>query len=172
MKRGKPDIEAEVTALTHLSREELSARWQKIYGVAPSKGIRRDLMLRAVAWNLQAKRLGGSSVGTRRLLRSAISTAETAMRTRNRATDSRHKGDASDIRDNSDPVSYVTKARRRQRRSLAPGDRLLREWNGKTYVVEVIEDGYVFEAKVCSSLTAIARQITGTHWSGPRFFGL
>lgn len=53
-----------------------------------------------------------------------------------------------------------------------PGDRLLREWNGKTHVVEAIEGGYVFEAKVYSSLTAIARQITGVHGSGPRFFGL
>jgi hypothetical protein len=66
----------------------------------------------------------------------------------------------------------VKEAAKRQRRSLMPGDRLLREWNGKTHVVEAIEGGYVFEAKVYSSLTAIARQITGVHWSEPRFFGL
>lgn len=48
----------------------------------------------------------------------------------------------------------------------------MREWNGMTYVVDVIEEGFVFQAKVHKSLTAIAHQITGTHWSGPRFFGL
>ncbi|KQZ12255.1 hypothetical protein ASD50_12850 [Mesorhizobium sp. Root552] len=60
----------------------------------------------------------------------------------------------------------------RQRRKLQPGARLLRDWNGKTHVVDVIEGGYVFEAKVYPSLTAIAGKITGVHWSGPRFFGL
>jgi hypothetical protein len=39
-------------------------------------------------------------------------------------------------------------------------------------VIEVIENGFVFQAKVYKSLTAIAHQITGAHWSGPRFFGL
>lgn len=60
----------------------------------------------------------------------------------------------------------------RQRRKLSPGARLLREWNGRTYVVDVIEGGYVFEAKIYPSLTAIAAKITDVHWSGPRFFGL
>ena len=53
-----------------------------------------------------------------------------------------------------------------------PGARLMREWGGRTHVVDVIQGGYVFEAKVYPSLTAIARKITGAHWSGPRFFGL
>ncbi len=174
MKRGKPDIEAEIAALTGLSREELGERWRKIYGVAPSRGIRRDLMLRAVAWDVQARRLGSFSVGTRRLLRSAISKAEAAMLTRNGTTGNKYKGGSvdADICSDRDPVSCVKEAAKRQRRSLMPGDRLLREWNGKTHVVEAIEGGYVFEAKVYSSLTAIARQITGVHWSGPRFFGL
>jgi len=48
----------------------------------------------------------------------------------------------------------------------------MREWNGKTYTVEVIDGGYVFEAQLFRSLTAIAKKITGVHWSGPRFFGL
>jgi hypothetical protein len=60
----------------------------------------------------------------------------------------------------------------RQRRQVGPGTRLIREWNGQTHVVGVIEGGYVFETKVYPSLTAIAGKITGVHWSGPRFFGL
>ncbi len=69
-----------------------------------------------------------------------------------------------------DAVSSTTA--RSHRRGVAPGARLLRDWNGKTHVVDVIENGFVFQAKVYTSLTAIARQITGAHWSGPRFFGL
>lgn len=53
-----------------------------------------------------------------------------------------------------------------------PGSLLVREWNGRTYQVEVIKDGYVMDGKPWRSLTALARHITGAHWSGPRFFGM
>lgn len=53
-----------------------------------------------------------------------------------------------------------------------PGSHLIREWNGRTYQVEVVEDGYVMDGKTWRSLSAIARHITGAHWSGPRFFGV
>lgn len=56
--------------------------------------------------------------------------------------------------------------------SLSSGAQLLREWNGRRYCVEVVDDGFVMEGQRYRSLTAIARKITGTPWSGPRFFGL
>lgn len=56
--------------------------------------------------------------------------------------------------------------------SLQPGSRLLREWNGITHVVDVTETGFDWRGKNWRSLSAIAREITGAHWSGPRFFGL
>lgn len=52
------------------------------------------------------------------------------------------------------------------------GSHLVREWNGRTYHVEVREDGYVMNGKSWKSLSAIAKHITGAHWSGPRFFGV
>ena len=62
--------------------------------------------------------------------------------------------------------------RRRVTPGLKPGGRLLREWNGVTHVVEVTEDGFVWNETRHRSLSAIARAITGARWSGPRFFGL
>ncbi|BDW86550.1 hypothetical protein MACH21_27270 [Roseicyclus marinus] len=56
--------------------------------------------------------------------------------------------------------------------NLKPGGRLLREWNGVTHVVEVVENGYLWNGQRWRSLSVIAREITGAHWSGPRFFGL
>jgi len=53
-----------------------------------------------------------------------------------------------------------------------PGTQLLREWNGKVFKVEVKEDGYSLDGAHFKSLSAIALHITGTSWSGPRFFGL
>lgn len=53
-----------------------------------------------------------------------------------------------------------------------PGSHLVREWNGRTYQVEVTDGGYIMDGKSWRSLSAIARHITGAHWSGPRFFGV
>ncbi len=55
---------------------------------------------------------------------------------------------------------------------LKPGGRLLRDWNGRTHIVEVTGEGYLYQGHRYRSLSAIAREITGAHWSGPRFFGL
>jgi hypothetical protein len=56
--------------------------------------------------------------------------------------------------------------------SLKPGARLLRSWGGETHEVVVVEDGFTWAGKTWRSLSAIAREMTGTRWSGPRFFGL
>jgi hypothetical protein len=50
--------------------------------------------------------------------------------------------------------------------------RLMREWQGRTYEVVVLDDGFSWLGTRCNSLSAIARKITGTAWSGPLFFGL
>ena len=55
---------------------------------------------------------------------------------------------------------------------LRPGARLMREWYGVTHVVDVTDDGYRWNGTRYRSLSAIAREITGARWSGPRFFGL
>jgi Protein of unknown function (DUF2924) len=52
------------------------------------------------------------------------------------------------------------------------GTRLIRAWHGALHEVEVLEDGYLWRGARHRSLSAIARAITGTKWSGPRFFGL
>lgn len=52
------------------------------------------------------------------------------------------------------------------------GTRLIREWQGKTWSVEVTEAGFSMGGDVFDSLSAVAKKITGAHWSGPRFFGL
>ena len=56
--------------------------------------------------------------------------------------------------------------------AIKPGGRLLREWNGLTHEVEVTETGFLWNRETYNSLSAVARAITGAHWSGPRFFGV
>jgi hypothetical protein len=86
----------------------------------------------------------------------------------------RKKGHAI-VRDKVDGVTrYSIAAGEPARKSLVltPGTRLIREWNGKTIAVEVREGGFVWADRTYRSLSEIARQVTGAHWSGPRFFGL
>jgi hypothetical protein len=56
--------------------------------------------------------------------------------------------------------------------SIKAGTRLVREWRGVTHTVLIHPDGFEWNDKRYSSLTIVAREITGAHWSGPRFFGL
>lgn len=141
--RSRPDVAGEVAALSDLSRDELVKRWRKIYGVSPPKGVRRELMVRAIAWHLQAKRLGGLSAETRGLLRSAVSRVESEMLARDRLPESfidkqgKEQGSKSKAFDEVNPAALASPTR--QRRRLTPGARLMREWNGRTHVVDVIE---------------------------------
>ena len=59
-------------------------------------------------------------------------------------------------------------------RTIQPrtGARLMRVWQGQTHHVTVLDDGFEWQGERHGSLSAIAREITGTRWSGPRFFGL
>jgi Protein of unknown function (DUF2924) len=56
--------------------------------------------------------------------------------------------------------------------TLMPGARLIREWQGRTIAVLTTESGFTWEGRDYRSLSHIAREVTGAHWSGPRFFGL
>jgi hypothetical protein len=56
--------------------------------------------------------------------------------------------------------------------TMKTGARLVREWNGIAHTVDIVEGGFRYRDKTYASLTAIAKEITGAHWSGPRFFGI
>ncbi len=101
-----------------------------------------DLLRRGVAYRLQERGQGSLTSSTRREIERQI----------------KRLG-----RD--DGVSVST-------RSLKPGTRLVRSWRGRMYQVLVLEDGFEFDGRRYGSLTQIASDITGAHWSGPRFFGL
>lgn len=165
-------IENEVAALGDLQRDELVARWVKVYKCPPPKGVKRGLLERAAAWHLQARRLDGLSPRARRAIRDAVKlhrdavSRTHALRDTSEAAYPDHGVTVPRPTARSRGISVVTAP------ALRPGTRLVREWNGRTHVVDVGEDGFVFDGKTYGSLSAIAKRITGAHWSGPRFFGL
>lgn len=136
-------LAAELAALSEMDAPELRAEWRRLYRSHPPKLLRRDLLELGVAWKLQERVLGGLSAATKRQL------AELA----------RTMAEKSDL----------AKARTI---TLKPGARLVRNWNGETHEVLVTEDGFQWNGKTWASLSVIARAMTGTRWSGPRFFGL
>lgn len=137
-----PTLKQEITGLDELPRSEMVARWQSLYRAAPPKGISRTLLVRAIAYQMQVKVHRGLKPATKRRLQSAA------------------KG-----------LSRTVEPSPSRRPALQPGTRLIREWNGATHRVAVVDGGYVWNGKQFRSLSAVARAITGARWSGPRFFG-
>jgi hypothetical protein len=159
--RSDDKLEREVAAICDLPREHLVARWEAAYGCPAPKGIKRGLLERAAAWHLQAKRLGGFSRSATQVIRDTT--------TANKRKVHQH---SSGVAGRSDNPSKGERQVAKQAVSARPGTRLMREWNGRMHLVDVTDNGFVFDGKTYRSLSAIARRITGAHWSGPRFFGL
>jgi hypothetical protein len=136
-------LKAHLEKLSKLGALELRAEWTKVYRVTAPRHISRDLLLRGIAYRLQERMYGGLKPSTMKRLREIAEGLD--------------KG----TEDKPLPASR-----------LKPGVRLLREWRGETHIVEVLPKGFAWKGKTYRSLSVIARTITGTHWSGPDFFGL
>ena len=136
-------LNAQLAAIAEMDAPALRAEWRRLYRSHPPKLLRRDLLQLGVAWKLQERVLGGLSAATKRQLDELARTMATK--------------------------SDLTKARKV---TLKPGARLVRAWGGETHEVLVVEDGFLWRGRTWRSLSVIAREMTGTHWSGPRFFGV
>ncbi|QIS94704.1 DUF2924 domain-containing protein [Nitratireductor mangrovi] len=171
-------LEREVAAIGALTRAELTARWQKAYGCLPPKGMNRSLLERAAAWHVQAGRLGGLSSAAQATLRAGQRGGRQGLRDRSQQADAsaqdrgRGHGVGSAAGGAPDPEGHRPSAQARVTPPPAVGTRLMREWNGRMHVVDVTEQGILFDGKIYRSLSSVAKRITGAHWSGPRFFGL
>ncbi len=135
--------QAELVHLDGLSLDQLRTLWAKNLGPPPIIAS-TEVTRRWLAWELQAARLGGFDAGTRRRLRQLARTAQ----------------------------SEVPTGAAQSMRVLKPGTVLTREWGDAMHKVTVVEDGYSWAGRTWKSLSEIASTITGTRWSGPRFFGL
>ena len=139
-------LELEIAALPKMDIAQLQAKWRVSLKQAPPPHVRKQLLVPLLAYKLQEQAYGGLKPEIRRHLEKL----------------------AASYRRDPDTKAAALKAPRR----IKPGTRLLRQWNGKTHQVTVIEDGFEYEGERYKSLSVIARLITGTRWSGPLFFGL
>jgi hypothetical protein len=159
MKRlTKEDVEREIAALDSLNVTALQNRWRDLYRVPPPFKVRSGFLRRAIAYRLQEQLYGGLKASTKKELRRI---AEQSRINRSHSGGMRPRG-----------ASASEAALLPRRRILTPGTRLLREWNGSTEIVDVLVDGFGWRGKTYRTLSAAAVAITGTKWSGPKFFGL
>ena len=133
-----------LAALKTLSVKELKAEWEKLIGTAAPNNSRVFLELR-IAYRLQELSYGGPDRETRRMLDLLADEVEGHNRRKHQIADPRN------------PVV---------------GTKLIREWDGVEHTIIVLKDGFDWKGRRFKSLSAVAREITGTHWNGYRFFGL
>jgi hypothetical protein len=129
--------------LPELALSELRQQWRALYKSEASPHLSRELLLRAVAYRMQEIVFGGLRPEHQRQLRQFAQ-----------------------------QFKETGEIRRRARPELKSGTRLVREWQGRTYEVLVLDEGFSWQGTHYPSLSAVARKITGTPWSGPLFFGL
>ena len=133
-----------LSKLSTAGRAELLAIWTATIGKPPRFQASRELLASALAWQLQERKFGGLKPATQRKLR------------------------------------VLARAQERKRPSitlpspinLRPGTALIKQWRGAQHVVTVLADGFQHRGKTYGSLSHLAREITGTRWNGPAFFGL
>lgn len=135
--------EIDVDKLCDVVTKDLDGLWAAEFGRPAPEGLRRELKIPILAARIQERRFGGPSQATKARL--------------DRIADALRKGQ---------PVEELA------RPQIKPGTRLIREWHGQTHVVVTFTDHYEYRDEKFTSLSEVARKITGTRWSGPSFFGL
>lgn len=134
-------LSAEIASLRDLDLPALRRRWRVLVGKKAPEHLSRSLLVRVLAYRIQARALGDLDRETVRLLDRLA-------------------------KDKNAQVALP------EQRSIKPGTLLVREWEGTLQHVMVLEQGFACNGATYSSLSQVARAITGTNWNGPRFFGL
>jgi hypothetical protein len=142
----RPELNVDLEGLGHLSRAELRALWTQVLAGKPPPCLGRDVLALGIAHAMQERRYGGLTKAVSkeldRLLAQALGEAASGPPPR--------------------PTSPLPRT----------GTVLVREWQGTTHHVTIVDDGFVWNGETHRSLSGIARAITGARWNGPRFFGM
>ena len=156
-------VVAAIEKLARLRVAELKIQHREVFGEA-SKSSNRDFLSRRIAWRLQANAEGDLSDRARQR---ALEIADDAD-LRTRAPRGFSPGNVV-----SGPAIKVDRSRpQKDWRLPAPGTLITRRLDDRQIVVKVLENGFEYESRRYRSLSAIAREVTGTRWNGLLFFGL
>jgi hypothetical protein len=137
-------LSQQIESIAALALSQLREEWFRLNpGIPMPPRLTRDLVVRTITWRMQQQAMGGIRPAVRLKL-------------------ARYSEQLS--------VSGMLHIEREV--ALKPGTWLVREWKGKTHRVTALRKGWLYNGRHFDSLSQVAREITGTRWSGPRFFGL
>lgn len=142
-------IEKIIEELKSLSRNQLIQKWQELFELTPSPNVRREFLIKHLAWEIQAQSQGGYSSQTEKKLEAL----------------------AKDLEKNKDIKAESMKLKSNIL-TIKAGTKLIREYQGINHEVLVLDKGFKYNQKNYKSLSAIANEITNTRWNGKVFFGL
>ena len=146
------DMKETTEELKALSRSELIKKWKSIFKTNSPQHARKDFLIKHIAWELQAKKQGGHSAQTKKTLDKLVEKF---------AKDK--EVNETDIKES---------CRQSFALEIKAGTKLIREYKGEKHEVIALEKGFEYKDKYYKSLSAIAREITGTQWNGKLFFGV
>ena len=150
-----PEMAAEITALVSLDLYGLRVKWRKLFRRPAPEHLNRAILIRIIAYKMQARRFGDLDA-------KCIQALDAIAKTHDR----RRK--AGQLKPKAVPEVEPVPPDRGHR----PGTMFIREHGGEMHRVTVVHGGFEWRGETYRSLSDIARRITGTTWSGPRFFGL
>lgn len=141
-------VEDEIAQLRDLDLRGLQARWKIAFRKPALPHLPKHLLFGVLAYRLQAETFGDLDATTRRALGQSGGAKSRAA------------------------VAQQLERNDRQQAATNAGTVLMREWRGRKHRVMVMADGFAWNGRTYKSLSAIAFNMTGTRWNGPRFFGL
>lgn len=165
------DIATELAALDPMTTSELAERYQQLYG-QPCRTRHRAYLIRKIAWRIQANAEGDLSERARRIQERAAALANDAdvrvMAPRTMICPPQ-VGDSATFTRSVSRGDHSTDPR-----LPPPGSAIVRQYKGRTIRAVVLEDGqgFEYEGERFRTLTALAKNVTGSHMNGFRFFGL
>lgn len=155
----KPNIAREVAALKRMTVKQLRVRYIAVFGEATRSG-NKDFLWKRIAWRMQANAEGGLTERARRRAEELANDADVRMR-----------------RPPSPPPPSPASTTQTTKVAFGdsvgppmPGTILTRPYKGRLIQVVVRDDGFEYEGEVYGSLSAVAKAVTGSHWSGNLFF--
>ena len=146
-------VAAEINALRRMGTPELKTKYREVFGEEP-RSSNKAFLWKRIAWRIQEIKFGGLSERAKTRARELANVADIRIRP--------PKGAFADL-----PATLV-----KGRRLPQPGTLLLRKYKGEMIEVEVLEKGFSYAGRIFGSLSAVAREVTGSHWNGLLFFGL
>lgn len=156
---------AQIESLRNMTVTQLREKYRQVYG-EDSRSGNKDWLWKRIAWRIQELKHGGLSERAKRRAAELANEADLRLRVPQNAFTGLVNGNSEKTK------RVVRRITTSDNRLPMPGTVLRRKYKGKMYSVTVLEDGFSYDGRLYRSLSALAGEITGSHWNGFAFFNI